>query len=1825
MSLYRSRLSSVNKYFFFFWFFPFLWRWRLYLRKSTSPESLSLEPTTLQTQASIMSPNSLLDPNARYEYPAWSEDDEVPVTRTELRDIFEDLTRKFGFQVSSMENMIHHLLAQLDSRARRSNAQSALVSLHASYIGGEDANFKKWYFAAQLDLDEEIGFQNMKLHGKARKRNLKLAKKRGVSIDDQIRLWSEQEEEFIKSHPKISFTPAQLKEEKSFRTADYKWKLKMRELEPAQMARQLALYFLCWGEANQIRFTPECLCFIFKCALDYDVSEENECQISRPEFSYLDEIITPLYRFLRSQVYHVDDKTGKLTRLEKDHKDIIGYDDVNQLFWYPEGIEKLVLQSGERLVDEPRHLRYLHLKDVAWSKAFYKTYRETRTWMHCATNFNRIWIIHLSTFWFFTSFNAPTLYTKDYVQLLNNPPTPQARLSAVALGGTVTCLIQIAATLFEWSFVPREWPGGQHLTRRMIGLLLCFAINVAPSVYVFGFFELDVHSKSAYIVSIIQFIIAIVTTLFFAIRPLGALFGSYLQKGQKRRRYISSQTFTAQFPKLTGRSKWFSWGLWFFVFLGKFIESYFFLTLSLRDPLRVLSIMDMSRCRGDALLGTHLCRLQPKVTLAVMILTDLVLFFLDTYLWYIICNCIFSIILSFSLGTSILTPWKNIYSRLPKRIHSKILATSEMDVKYKPKILVSQIWNAVIISMYREHLLSIEHVQRLLYQQVDSALLNRRTLKSPTFFVAQDDSTFKSMEFFPLKSEAERRVSFFAQSLSTPMAEPIPIECMPTFTVLIPHYSEKILLSLKEIIKEESSKSRISLLEYLKHLYPVEWECFVRDTKLIAAENGLEVEGYDELDAESMKESATELSKVTDERFSILQSKIKDLPYYCMGFNKSDPEYTLRTRIWASLRFQTLYRTISGFMNYSKAIKLLYRIENPSMVQAYGTNFEALEEELEKFSKTKFRMVVAMQRLTTFNDNEKEATNFLLKAYPDICISYLEEVAQNEGESVYYSCLIDGSCEIDEVKGTRIPRYRVRLSGNPILGDGKSDNQNHSIIFYRGEYIQVIDANQDNYLEECLKIRSVLSEFEELDQDTNIPYIPGIEYNGNASPVAIVGAREYIFSENIGVLGDIAAGKEQTFGTLFARTLAEIGGKLHYGHPDFLNGIFMTTRGGISKAQKGLHLNEDIYAGMTAVCRGGRIKHSDYYQCGKGRDLGFGSILNFTTKIGAGMGEQLLSREYYYLGTQLPIDRFLSFFYAHAGFHLNNLFITLSVQIFFVLLINLGSLNHETIKCDYNKDLPITDLQKPIGCYNIEPVLHWVTIFVLSIFIVFFIAFAPLLIQELLEKGAWKAFSRFLHHLLSLAPFFEVFVCQIYSRSLLANVTFGGAKYISTGRGFAITRIDFPELYSKFATTSIYSGSKIFLMLLFATISMWQPALLWFWITVISMCLAPFLFNPHQFTFMDFFVDYRNFIQWLSRGNARYEANSWIEYIRTSRATFTGYKQKIIGDISEKSARETRKAQIPDVFMAEVFTPLCSAALSFTAFMFINAQTGVSSASPSNAVLRLGIVTFLPIIANFVMLLICFQLSCFAAPLLSLCCKKTGPTIAAVVHAFSVLIHLINFEVIWLLEGWNFTRALMLLIACINIQNFLFKTVTVFALTREFKNNKSHLAWWSGKWYNTGMGWSVVLQPTRELFVKTIECSLFAGDFILGHILLFVQLPLVFTPFANYWHSMMLFWMKPKNLISSKLAYTKKQKLRRRRIARKYFLLHVLMLLIFVFLLVAPFYASTYLPVGPDTFNGSFLEGLIQPNAQDNDDTGTHASLSILQTTPPMPVFKTVP
>lgn len=1622
-------------------------------------------------------------------YPAWSSDNQPPLSKEEIEDIFIDLAGRFGFQRDSMRNMYDHFMVLLDSRASRMNPNDALSSLHADYIGGYNSNYRKWYFAAGLDREG----QGQPASTGGRKSKKKKKSKKSEEPEDANAVENEESVEYLSGKT-------------GFKVAEAQWEAKMRRMSPHERARQVALYLLCWGEANQVRFMPEALCFIFKCADDYYRSVADSHQ-SEPveECSYLNDVITPLYVFLRDQGYEILD--GIYVRREKDHKDIIGYDDCNQLFWYPEGLNRIGFEDKTKLMDVPPAERYLKLKQVVWKGCFFKTYKETRSWLHMLVNFNRIWIIHFTMFWFYTSHNAPSLLVKDYDYRTDVQPSGAKQFSIVGFGGAIATAIQIFATLAEWVYVPRRWPGSKPLTARLLILLFILALNIGPGVKVFMW--PSKKGESMYSVDlalgIVQFVIAIITYLYFSIMPLDSLFGAFWKRNKGRQN--ASQTFTAAFPALSFNSRSMSIGIWVVVFGIKFGVSYKFLTLSYRDVIRYLHVAKIT-CAGDALFGASsdiLCKYQNVVLLVVTGVTDVIFFFLDTYLWYVLCNSVFSVASSFYLGSTILSPWRNVFSRLPSRIYAKILATSDMDIKYQPKVLISQVWNAIVISMYREHLIAIEHAQKLLYYQVPSEQPGKRTLRAPTFFISKDDNSFKT-EFFPANSEAERRLSFFAQSLSMPLPDPGPVESMPTFTVLIPHYNEKILLTLREIIREEDTYSRVTLLEYLKQLYPHEWDCFVNDTKTLADETtGPTEQG----DAE--------------------RKKIDDLPFYCIGFKSSAPEYTLRTRIWASLRSQTLYRTVSGFMNYARAIKLLYRVENPDVVHAFGTHTDKLDQELERIARRKFKMVVSMQRFARFSKEEMENAEFILRAYPDLQIAYLDEEPGAEGEEPkIYSTLIDGHSETLE-NGLRRPKFRVQLSGNPILGDGKSDNQNHALIFYRGEYIQLIDANQDNYLEECLKIRNVLAEFEEQTPKKESPYAAPKDAT---PPVAILGAREYIFSENIGVLGDIAAGKEQTFGTLFARTLTQIGAKLHYGHPDFLNGIFMTTRGGVSKAQKGLHLNEDIFAGMTAITRGGRIKHSEYYQCGKGRDLGFGSVLNFTTKIGTGMGEQLLSREYYYIGTQLPLDRFLSFYYAHPGFHVNNMFIMLSIQLFMICLLNIGALKHETITCDYNREKPSTDTMYPIGCVNNDALNDWVWRCIMSIFVVLFMAFIPLVVHELVDRGIFKAFTRFLKQFFSLSLFFEIFSNQIYANSIEQDISYGGARYIGTGRGFATARIPFGILYSRFAGHSIYLGARLLIFLLFASVTIWQPALVYFWITLLGLTISPFMYNPHQFSWNDFFIDYREFLRWLSRGNSRTHNSSWIAFCRMSRTRVTGYKRKVMG---EKTAKVSDTAKPPrlNLFLSEVFAPFLLMVLAIIPYLFINAQTGVLAANnnnddvkPTDSLIRVLLVALAPIGGNLAVLAATFGMACCMGPLLGMCCKKASSTLAAVAHAFAVFFVLVAFEAMLVLESFNFARTVAGLIAVISIQRFIVKLLITLGLTREFKTDQSNLAFWSGKWYS--MGWHSASQPLRELLCKVTELSLFAGDFILGHWLLFLMFPILIIPQIDKLHSIMLFWLLPR-------------------------------------------------------------------------------------------------
>jgi 1,3-beta-glucan synthase len=248
-----------------------------------------------------------------------------------------------------------------------------------------------------------------------------------------------------------------------------------------------------------------------------------------------------------------------------------------------------------------------------------------------------------------------------------------------------------------------------------------------------------------------------------------------------------------------------------------------------------------------------------------------------------------------------------------------------------------------------------------------------------------------------------------------------------------------------------------------------------------------------------------------------------------------------------------------------------------------------------------------------------------------------------------------------------------------------------------------------------------------------------------------------------------------------------------------------------------------------------------------------------------------------------------------------------------------------------------------------------------------------------------------------------VFSTQIYAQAIRSNLTFGGARYIATGRGFATTRLSFAILYSRFSGASIYLGMRNLLILLYVSLSLWIPHLIYFWFSVASLCLAPFIFNPHQFSFADFIIDYREFLRWMSRGNSRTKASSWYGYCRLSRTMITGYKKKKLGLPSEKLSGDVPRARWRTLIVSEILWPIWAAALFIVAYMFVksfpNPQTGKENPSP---LIRVVFIAIGPMVWNAVVLLALFFISLFLGPMMG-GWAKFGSVMAAFAHMLALL------------------------------------------------------------------------------------------------------------------------------------------------------------------------------------------------------------------------------
>lgn len=1669
---------------------------------------------------------------------------------TELSYIFDDLCRTFNFQRDNAANMKDYLITMWESRNAKMSGRmedlslKSLLSIYEEYIWGLHSNFTKWY--------------------------------RFVYGKNTIPPW------FVASGPGRAIT--------------------------REVMTQLSLWLLIWGESNNLRVMPELLCFIYDIMMtEYKFHTDHKSKINREKDKYsknsrtsksssklladtasssssysssknikktyfLHHVVTPLYNFYQFQI---------TWNKNNDHSHIIGYDDINQCFWSLNTIKQFKLKDGTNYMDLPQELKYQKFNDIEWSKSLKKTYLESRTWYHLITNFHRILTIHISTFWYFSVLNLKPLFTKYYVQTLDNKPDPFILFSIMSLTGTWSCVIALMAMVGEVLFVPKNSNLRRPVKLRFFIIILLLWINLIPPVVILSFSDIlrkkHINDNILNIASFVALAISFVTSVFFSFVPLSkihTLLDNSIIMGLNRYKDVSTyerdscpqlnddnsewnlskartnlniiNPFTENWSRFEStEARFCSIGLWVMIWASKFVETFFFLCTSIKDPARDLFLSQMNCSGTDSVLSTAICKNWTKVLLLLLIVTNFVLYLLDTYLWYVIYNTIFSLVRSVYMGMTQLTPWKNAFMNLSSKMKLKLLPwNQEWDIA-----LIADLWNEVVYSMYRENLICTEHVERLVFH-----LTNDNNLLKPSLLTASNDHFFRS-NLFKRSKEIQRRLTFFAQSLHCPLPDPGTVESMPTFTVLVPHYKEKILLSLKDIVKAETINSNITLLEYLKLVYRTEWNSYIEETnKIMGKEFTSSESGNKDLKNLSDDESDEIDIKILDMKRSGINSVMN--PFKFTGFKLEVPEQTIRTRIWASLRTQTLYRTISGFMKYVDAIKTLHKLESTKasdLISPSGKTTERQSVSSKAESKTssqrsnkkrdkknskssakekssvndsitqdekstaiamkKFHMVCSMQRMDKFNDEEKADRDILLTAFPSLKIAYIEEKMDKAGgRKIYHSCLIDGFCDID-ANGNYIPRYRIELSGDPILGNGKSDNQNHSIIFTRGEYIQLIDANQDNYFEECLKIKNILKEFDDSTYEVNNDEY-GSQYandydDSTCSPVAIVGTREHIFSENNGVLGDIAAGKEKVFGTFFARTLGYINSKLHYGHPDFINSIFITTRGGVSKAQRGLHLNEDIYVGMNVLMRGGRIKHAEYYQCGKGRDLSFNSILNFTTKIGSGMGEQLLSREYFYIGTSLPLDKFLSFFYAHPGFHLNNVFIYISLCLFLVIILNLAVVIDSSILCVYDVNFKQTDPWEPEDCLQLVPVLSWLRRSTIVLLFISMVSFLPLFLQHMNDRGFLSAIKRLSKQMISGAIFFEIFSSRIASHALITDITVGDAKYLSTTRGLSFERIPFVTLFSRFASETSYFAGLALLVLTYASTVMWDISLLYFWIYFIALLLSPFIFNPSQFHWVEFIMDYKRSFSWFINWQRKV---SWVKSTREQNTMLT-----------LNSEEDTKWHQV-------IFTNIwCYIIPQFfltigVVIPFIIMNINNVDSMRVDASLRLLVVTVFPIFVNIVVLLFVFLVSSIYGLIVIQGKGQWLPKLLSRITVISGILSLcVGYMSLSFFQRWDLKTILLGVLSSLMLQKLAYQIINGMILPRNWASDKTNESWWNGKWLKKNYS---IFSPFMEFCRKVLELSIFNVDFVLAHIIFLFQLPILLIPNIDMLHSLMLFWRK---------------------------------------------------------------------------------------------------
>ncbi|CAI8601675.1 unnamed protein product [Vicia faba] len=187
----------------------------------------------------------------------------------------------------------------------------------------------------------------------------------------------------------------------------------------------VSLYLLIWGEASNVRFLPECLCYIFHhMAREMDeilrqqvAHTANSCT-SENGVSFLDQVILPLYEVISAEAGNNDN--GKAS-----HSSWRNYDDFNEYFWSLHCFElSWPWRKSSSFFQKPEH-RSKKISSGRSQRQGKTSFVEHRTFFHLYHSFHRLWIFLFMMFQGLAiiAFNDGRFDAKTWREVLSLGPT----------------------------------------------------------------------------------------------------------------------------------------------------------------------------------------------------------------------------------------------------------------------------------------------------------------------------------------------------------------------------------------------------------------------------------------------------------------------------------------------------------------------------------------------------------------------------------------------------------------------------------------------------------------------------------------------------------------------------------------------------------------------------------------------------------------------------------------------------------------------------------------------------------------------------------------------------------------------------------------------------------------------------------------------------------------------------------------------------------------------------------------------------------------------------------------------------------------------------------------------------------------------------------------------------------------------------------------------------------------------------------------------------------------------------------------------------------